>query len=217
MSWSVSRPESSTNTSPCSIGFIVPASTFRYGSTFTRLTESPRAVKSFPIEAVAMPLPTPDMTPPMTKIYLCPPLARRFIELYYSTRKPITLCSAMEIASDRKIAREHAENYARAHEYEEEHREIIHEMREGIEIAEEELGSGIETNENGIEIQDGIHEKKHEDARNDPIERACNKEGPANIPLACADDGHDSDLFSRSVNGKADRVERDEENGERGA
>src|SRR3989344_1802937 len=65
------------NTSPCSIGFIVPASTLRYGSIFTRFTERPRAVKSFPIEAVAIPLPTPDMTPPTTKMYLWPPALAR--------------------------------------------------------------------------------------------------------------------------------------------
>src|SRR3989338_6717709 len=70
MSWSVSRPEFKTKTSPCSVGFIVPASTLRYGSTLTRLTEKPLAAKIFPIDAVATPLPTPDMTPPVTKIYL---------------------------------------------------------------------------------------------------------------------------------------------------
>src|SRR3989338_206397 len=77
MSWSVSSPESSTKTSPCSVGFIVPASTLRYGSIFTRLTLSPRAESILPMDAVVMPLPTPDMTPPTTKIYLCPPRGPR--------------------------------------------------------------------------------------------------------------------------------------------
>src|SRR3989344_4009121 len=76
MSCSVSNPESRTTPSPCSIGFIVPASTLRYGSIFTRFTESPRAVSSLPIEAVAMPLPTADITPPTTKTYLCPARTR---------------------------------------------------------------------------------------------------------------------------------------------
>src|SRR3989338_781818 len=84
MSWSVSRPESSTNTSPCSIGFIVPASTLRYGSIFTRFTERPRAVSNFPTDAAAIPLPTADITPPTTKIYLWPARARFIPSLYHA-------------------------------------------------------------------------------------------------------------------------------------
>src|SRR3989344_5605559 len=70
MSWSHSVPSSSTKTSPCSVGFIVPASTFTYGSILSAVTSRPRACKIFAIEAEAMPLPTPDITPPTTKIYL---------------------------------------------------------------------------------------------------------------------------------------------------
>src|SRR3989344_2432970 len=70
MSWSHSSPDFKTKTSPCSVGFMVPASTFRYGSTLIALTAKPRAWRIFAIEEVATPLPTPDMTPPITNIYL---------------------------------------------------------------------------------------------------------------------------------------------------
>src|SRR3989344_4034145 len=68
MSWSHSVPSSSTNTSPCSVGFIVPASTFTYGSILMAVTSKPRDCRIFPMDAEAMPLPTPDITPPTTKM-----------------------------------------------------------------------------------------------------------------------------------------------------
>src|SRR3990167_1428618 len=63
-------PSSSTNTSPCSIGFRVPASMFKYGSAFIVVTLKPRDLRRRAIEEVAMPLPIPDMTPPDTKTTL---------------------------------------------------------------------------------------------------------------------------------------------------
>src|ERR1700733_13164969 len=69
MSMSVSPPSSVTKTSPWAMGFIVPASKFRYGSTFMQLTLRPESWISFAIEEVEMPLPSPDMTPPVTKTY----------------------------------------------------------------------------------------------------------------------------------------------------
>src|SRR5690349_21871981 len=67
MSRSVSAPSSVTNTSPCWNGFIVPGSTFRYGSSFCMLTRRPRSLSSRPrLEAVS-PLPRLDATPPVTK------------------------------------------------------------------------------------------------------------------------------------------------------
>src|SRR3989338_3157802 len=89
MSWSVSNPESRTNTSPCSVGFIVPASTLRYGSIFMRLTLKPLACSMVPIDAEAIPLPTPDMTPPMTKIYLCFCISK--LTTYYQLQKESNL------------------------------------------------------------------------------------------------------------------------------
>jgi len=66
---STSPPSSSTNTSPCSNGLIVPGSTFRYPSHFIVITfllfES-----SFPIDAVVIPFPSPDITPPVMNIHL---------------------------------------------------------------------------------------------------------------------------------------------------
>src|SRR3989344_5741703 len=70
MSWSVSIPSSVTKTSPCSMGFIVPASTFRYGSIFTQVVLYPLDFKILAVEADAIPLPMPDITPPITKINL---------------------------------------------------------------------------------------------------------------------------------------------------
>src|SRR3989344_1690958 len=68
------------------MGFIVPASTLRYGSIFTRFTEMPRAARSLPMDAVAIPFPTPDITPPTTKIYLCP-LPARFLMVRHAHHK----------------------------------------------------------------------------------------------------------------------------------
>ena len=67
MSRSVSAPSLVTNTSPCWKGFIVPGSTFRYGSSFCIVTRRPRALRSAPrLEAVS-PLPREEATPPVTK------------------------------------------------------------------------------------------------------------------------------------------------------
>src|SRR5690625_7185515 len=67
---SVSAPSSVTNTSPCSNGFIVPASTFMYGSILTAVTLCDRARSSAPMLDVAMPFPREDTTPPVMKMYL---------------------------------------------------------------------------------------------------------------------------------------------------
>src|SRR3989339_1046089 len=80
MSWSVSSPSSKTNTSPCSVGFIVPASTLRYGSIFMTVTRKPFDCKMFPIEAVVVPFPTPLITPPTTKMYF------GFMDILYELR-----------------------------------------------------------------------------------------------------------------------------------
>src|SRR3954451_22174605 len=70
MSRSVSAPSSVTKTSPCWKGFIVPGSTFRYGSSFCIVTDRPRARRRWPrLEAVS-PLPSEDATPPVTKMCL---------------------------------------------------------------------------------------------------------------------------------------------------
>src|SRR3989338_6347960 len=61
-------PSSKTKTSPCSMGFRVPASTLRYGSALMAVTLKPRDFKMRAIEEVATPLPIPEMTPPETKI-----------------------------------------------------------------------------------------------------------------------------------------------------
>src|SRR3954467_13936491 len=68
MSRSVSAPSSVTNTSPCWNGLIVPGSTLMYGSNFWSATERPRARRRWPIEAEAMPLPSAETTPPVTKM-----------------------------------------------------------------------------------------------------------------------------------------------------
>src|SRR4051794_9099532 len=70
MSRSVSAPSSVTNTSPCWNGLIVPGSTFRYGSNFCSVTFRPRLSSRQPIDAAAIPLPSEETTPPVTKIYL---------------------------------------------------------------------------------------------------------------------------------------------------
>src|SRR5580704_8608709 len=66
---SVSAPSSVTKTSPCWYGFIVPASTLMYGSSFWIETLRPRAFRSRPREAAVMPLPSELTTPPVKKIY----------------------------------------------------------------------------------------------------------------------------------------------------
>src|SRR5918997_2790487 len=64
---SVSAPSSVTKTSPCWNGLIVPGSTLMYGSNFWIVTDSPRATSSRPREAAAMPFPSAETTPPVTK------------------------------------------------------------------------------------------------------------------------------------------------------
>src|SRR6478736_3435093 len=73
MSRSVSAPSSVTNTSPCWNGFIVPGSTFRYGSSFCITTRRPRAVRRLPRLAAVKPLPREETTPPVTKMCLVTP------------------------------------------------------------------------------------------------------------------------------------------------
>src|SRR3954447_7615164 len=68
MSRSVSAPSSVTKTSPCWNGFIVPGSTFRYGSSFCMTTRSPREVSRLPRLAAVRPLPSEETTPPVTKM-----------------------------------------------------------------------------------------------------------------------------------------------------
>ena len=57
-----------TNTSPCWNGDIVPGSMLMYGSNFCRATLRPRETSRRPIEAAAMPLPSEETTPPVTKM-----------------------------------------------------------------------------------------------------------------------------------------------------
>src|SRR3989344_6625590 len=63
-------PSSKTKTSPCSIGFKVPASTLRYGSALIAVTLKPLDFKSRAIAEVATPFPIPEITPPETKMNL---------------------------------------------------------------------------------------------------------------------------------------------------
>src|SRR5882724_6456479 len=49
---------------------MVPGSTLRYGSSFCRVTEKPRASSRRPIDAAASPLPSDETTPPVMKMYL---------------------------------------------------------------------------------------------------------------------------------------------------
>src|SRR5687767_5476333 len=62
---------------------MVPGSTLRHGSSLMVQTLAPRPLSTAPIEAVGMPLPTDETTPPVTNIYsgitpFPPPYARRY-------------------------------------------------------------------------------------------------------------------------------------------
>src|SRR4029453_8715420 len=70
MSRSVSAPSSVTYTSPCWNGFIVPGSTFRYGSSLRNVILRPGASSTAPRDAHESPLPSDDSTPPVTKMNL---------------------------------------------------------------------------------------------------------------------------------------------------
>src|SRR5438067_8224218 len=70
MSRSVSAPSSVTKTSPCWNGLIVPGSTFRYGSNFWQATLRPRLSSRHPMLAAAIPFPSEETTPPVTKMNL---------------------------------------------------------------------------------------------------------------------------------------------------
>src|SRR5579883_1406509 len=60
---------------------MVPASTLIYGSSFCMVTEKPRFLRRRPRDAVVMPLPMEETTPPVTRMYFV------FLEvmLYYYT------------------------------------------------------------------------------------------------------------------------------------
>src|ERR1035438_9514955 len=48
---------------------MVPGSTFRYGSHFWHVTFRPRLSSRQPMEAAAIPFPSEETTPPVTKMY----------------------------------------------------------------------------------------------------------------------------------------------------
>ena len=50
------------------VGDIVPGSTFRYGSNFMIDTDRPRSTSRRPNDAAAIPLPSEETTPPVTKM-----------------------------------------------------------------------------------------------------------------------------------------------------
>jgi len=54
---------------PCSYGENVPASILMYGSILIEVTLSPPAFSMVPILLAMIPLPTPLITPPVTKMY----------------------------------------------------------------------------------------------------------------------------------------------------
>src|SRR5450432_137578 len=70
MSRSVSAPSSVTKTSPCWVGFMVPGSTLRYGSSFWIVTFNPLPSRRLAMDADASPLPSDETTPPVTKMNL---------------------------------------------------------------------------------------------------------------------------------------------------
>jgi hypothetical protein len=49
---------------------MVPGSTFRYGSNFIIEIRRPRSTSRRPSDAAAIPFPSDDTTPPVTKMYL---------------------------------------------------------------------------------------------------------------------------------------------------
>src|SRR5207237_4247185 len=67
---SVSAPSSVTNTSPCWNGDIVPGSTLMYGSSLRLVTRTPREARIAASDAAAMPFPSEETTPPVTKTNL---------------------------------------------------------------------------------------------------------------------------------------------------
>ena len=52
---------------------MVPGSTLMYGSNFCSWTRKPRLTSNRPIEAAAIPLPSEETTPPVTKMNLVSP------------------------------------------------------------------------------------------------------------------------------------------------
>src|SRR3982750_1575055 len=70
MSRSLSAPSSVTNTSPCWNGDIVPGSTLMYGSSLRLVTRTPREARIAARDAAAMPFPSEETTPPVTKTNL---------------------------------------------------------------------------------------------------------------------------------------------------
>src|SRR4051812_18308972 len=62
---------------------MVPGSTLMYGSSFRMETRRPRALSSRPMLAAVMPLPSEEVTPPVTKTYFAMGrVLRGFFECY---------------------------------------------------------------------------------------------------------------------------------------
>src|SRR5215210_8877470 len=68
---------------------MVPGSTLIYGSNFCIVTLSPRSTRRRPKEAAAMPFPSEDTTPPVTKMY--------FVELGLVVIRPALDMRASEL------------------------------------------------------------------------------------------------------------------------
>src|SRR3990172_2898510 len=95
---------------------MVPASTLMYGSIFWRVTRNPRASRSAPMEAAAIPLPREETTPPVTKMILigtsssfrgAEPLARQRPFLFPGRRCPVepAVAEAIQEVPDPRAAR----------------------------------------------------------------------------------------------------------------
>src|SRR5580698_4381836 len=62
---------------------MVPGSTFRYGSNFCRVTLRPRLSSKQPMLAAAIPFPSEETTPPVTKMYLAILISHHTKQLRY--------------------------------------------------------------------------------------------------------------------------------------
>src|SRR3989344_441133 len=192
MSWSHSYPSDSTKTSPCSVGFIVPASTLIYGSIFIAVVLNPFDLRILPIAEEATPLPMPDITPPTTKMYF------GFSILYLNFKVP----------PDRKEAGQSAEHNTGADDDKEEVQEITQVIGKNVDYAEKVARCSAEPPRKRVKNKQGDY------AGDKPVEHALHHKRRADVKGARADEAHDLYLVSAAVDSQPQGVKRDCERGE---
>src|SRR3989344_948052 len=178
---------------------MVPASTFTYGSILIAVTFKPRDCKIFPIDETVIPFPTPDMTPPTTKIYL-----RFFFFFIVILNIFYTLCYTLHIkvSSHRKKTGDRSQNNSRYQNNTRYFKKIVHVVLKYVDTTKKRFGIILKPKRDGIEKPDGNNR------RDNAVENPLNNERTADVAVVRTHEPHDTNLFARRINSESDGIER---------